>query len=266
MGMPSYDLKLDWAEQHLDKLERAIGKYSDRHPYTIAVRMKHNGKGNVVSFEFTEQPGDDIALIAGDFLYNVRASLDHIAGCIVPAKRRGRANYPVFRQGVWEPSVVGEDKQRTIDRTSWFDCTNDMADDPVAIIKANQPPDLGPNVHNPHTLAILNRLRNKDAHAKLTVVSEGLIAPYTVAKRADGTLVELRDTSFGNREALQHGAPIDGIPDDVVEMQISGTAEVFIRAGLGEGAYSIRETFRPLLLGQTRTLIDLIRPFDRVNI
>src|SRR5207247_1091541 len=111
---------------------KAIGAYSDRNPYAIAEGVKYNRDGKILFFEFTEQPSDDIALIAGDFLYNVRASLDHIAGCIVPAKRRGRANYPVLWQGVWEPSVPGEDKQRTFDRKTWIDCTSDMPADAVA--------------------------------------------------------------------------------------------------------------------------------------
>jgi hypothetical protein len=93
-------------------------------------------------FEFTEQPSDDITLIAGDFLYNVRASLDHMAGCVVPAQRRGRAIFPIFWQ-VWEATVPGEDKQRTRDRQTWIDCTRDMPADVVAIIATNQPPDLG---------------------------------------------------------------------------------------------------------------------------
>ena len=68
----SYDLKLDRAEHHLNKLERAITRFSDRHPYRVREQMNQQGDFKLYFLEFTEDPPENIALIIGDFLYNTR--------------------------------------------------------------------------------------------------------------------------------------------------------------------------------------------------
>src|SRR5688572_12484690 len=94
----SFDLKIDRAEEHLKELEHAVGRYCDRHPYKAVERMEGNQQGSVWRLRFTEQPDPWLTVIAGDFLYNVRSGLDHLAAALVP--EQDWDYFPIYFQGV----------------------------------------------------------------------------------------------------------------------------------------------------------------------
>lgn len=264
VSVPSYDLKVDRAEKHLIDLEFEIRRYTRTHPYRVGKRME--GKREAYRLEFTRQPDEELAVIAGDFLYNIHSALNHLAASIVPSAKRRKVNFPIFWQGVWEPPVEGENKQRAKDRERWDSYTRNMPDGAIAIIKANQPPDLGGNVDNTHALAVVNRLRNTDAHDKLMLVASTLVQPTVWYEDASGTRRGLRDLHrFDPFEGFNHGAEINGIPKDAVNVQIEGTPHVTIRFGQIEGGFAIPEGFRELLLVGTQNMITVLRPFDRRN-
>ena len=137
-----------------------------------------------------------------------------------------------------------------------------MPDDAIAIIAINQPPKLAPNVHNANGLAILNRLRNRDAHAQLTVIAHRLMNPIGRCDMPDGSTGELRPANLGTRMAVEPGL-IGNVPNGAMNVEFVGTIEIMIRVGLVDGGYSVRETFRPLTLDGSRNLLDALRPFTR---
>lgn len=256
----SYDLKVDRAEKHLIELEFEIRRYTRRHPYRARPRVE--GKRKVYRLEYTRQPDDELAVIAADFVYNIRSALDHLAASMVPSKNRSRVAFPILWQGVWEDPIEGENKQRLKDRERWVSYTREMPDQAVAILKRNQPPDLGPNVENTtDTLTMLNRLRNRDAHTKLMVVSSHLLDPTVRFETPDGEIREYGGLT-SEREGLSDGAEIEGIPEDAMNVEISGSPKITIRVGKVKGGILVREVFRNLLLAGTRTMIDLLRPYE----
>ena len=120
----SYDLKVDRAEKHLIELEFEIRRYTRRHPYLVRPGME--GKREVYRFEFTRQPDDELAVIAGDFIYDIHSALNHLAAALVPSKNRTKTGFPIFWQGVWEDPVAGENEQRAKDRGRWASYTREM--------------------------------------------------------------------------------------------------------------------------------------------
>lgn len=261
--LPSYDLKVDRAEKHLIDLELEIRRYVRLHPYQVGVRMENERK--IYRLEFTRQPDPELALIAGDFLYNIRAALDHLAKSLVPSNNRGSVYFPVLWQGVWEESTEGDDKQRRKDRAKWKTYTERMPDEAVAILKREQPPDLGSNADNTSGLAVLNRLRNTDAHSKLTIVASTLVHPVVRITDQSGEVGFMRGLSMGDRDGLPDKAVIAGVPDDAVDVEIQGIPKVTIRVGEIQGGFAVAEAFRALLLNGTRSLIEELRPYDRRN-
>jgi hypothetical protein len=260
---PSYDLKVDRAEKHLIDLELEIRRYARLHPYHLTKGMKN--KEEIYRFRFTRQPDDELAVIAGDFLYNIHSALHHLAAALVPSAHRRRTAFPMLWQGVWEPSVKGESEQRSKDRSRWTTYTRHMPDEAVAIIKANQPEDLGPDADNTHALAMLNRLRNRDAHTKLLFVASSLRYPIVRCRTGGPNPKVFTDSKFREDEGLVDGAELTNIPPDAVDVEIEGTPVVLLRVGKMPHGFLIDDVFREVLLVGTRKLIDKLRPFDRRN-
>ena len=73
----------------------------------------------------------------------------------------------------------------------------------------------------------------------------------------------MRDLTMGGRDGLPDGARIDGIPDDAVDVQIEGIPKVVVHVGQLQGGFAASEAFRVLLLDGARSIIDLLRPYDR---
>jgi hypothetical protein len=255
-----YDLKLDWAEQHLVKIESLVSEFVVSRPYEVLPGVKD--KNEPARLHFTAEPSCDLPFILGDFLYNVRASLDYMMGAIAPAKKRGRVNFPIFWQGVWEPPVAGEDKQRSEDRRAWQRVGSAGVDpDALAIIKANQPPTAARDGDH-HALAVLNKLRNKDTHARLNIVLGRLLAPITYGAR--NPAAERFSIGLGPpAEGLADGAVIIGIPEAAVEVELTGTVAVMVRPGKDDiGGYNL-DGLRPVVLDGVRKMLDWLRPYDR---
>jgi hypothetical protein len=259
---PSYDLKLERAEKHLIDLEDAIARYSDSHPYEVRAEREGKNQERVHRFWFTRQPPDEIALIAADFLYNIHSGLNHLA-CALASKERSHVGFPIFWQGVWEPPADGDDKQRSDDRIRWQTYTRNMDERAVEILKVAQPYDRGRETLNTHSLAMLNKLRNKDAHSKLVVVGASLRHPQGGCVTQDG--VEYSVNPLDEWEGPADGATLH-LPEDATEVHLTGTAVVVLRvAELDEGGFLLPDVFRALGFDTTRNLVEALRPFDRMN-
>jgi hypothetical protein len=260
---PSYDLKMDRAEKHLIDLERDLGTYLKSHPYGVREGPESKRKPKVRRLDFTAQPDPILSTVLGDFLYNVRSALDHVQGALVPRKRRNHVMFPIFWQGVWEPGIKGEDRERTKQRERWQTYVRGVAPEALAILKANQPPDVGPHELNTQGLAMLNRLRNADAHGDLPVVATMLTDPIRITYRApDGLVYQNESADLGWGEGISDDTELKGIPFSAVDVKIDGTPHVIIRVAQVQGGYRIA-ALREILLDDTRRLIELLRPFVR---
>jgi hypothetical protein len=258
--VPSFVLKMSRAEKHLIELEAETTRYADSNPYEV--RTTREGKRDVHRLWFTVSPSPEIAIIAGDFIYNLRSGLGHLAGALVPSDMRRSVEFPVFWQGVWEDGPEGENKQRAYDRKQWRTYTRKMKPQAVAILKSLQPePEDNVRIAK---LDFINRLCNTDRHTKVPVIRAGLRDPIGYWKTRDGQMqrgtTDLNET-YGLAE---DGAKIHA-PDRAVDVKIEGAAAIGIRVGNeGRSYVLIPESFREALDWTRTRVIEPLVPYLHV--
>jgi hypothetical protein len=234
--VPSYLAKISRAEKHLIELHEAIDEYAAARPYAVRKRVEGKKQKVIHRLVFTapKPANTDIPIIAADAIYNLRSALDHLMSCLVDNKERTKVIFPIMFQGVWEPSVKGEDPQRSKLRERWASDTKSLPDAALTIIKALQPTDDAGDGTEADRLQILNTLSNRDRHEKLPVIAEGLDKPKLFVEGADGRSYE----GFANpnipSEFAHNEARLD-VPEDAVEVKIEGTPLVVVRIKQDQG-------------------------------
>jgi hypothetical protein len=228
---PSFVRKIDWAEHHLVKLERHVDAFRESHPYTVTRRIEGKDQKTVWRLEFNDVLSEEVPLILGDVLYNMRTSLEHLAAALVRPSHRSHMMFPIFTEPIWEiPWVEGENEERTKRRNQWGTITRFMRPEAVAILKAAQPVEPAPDPRAKHALIILNILSNKDRHRDLSVVAWGLAASGMICELVMPSGVVFRvPAGDGGRKGFPDGAEITPIPPDVVQVNLQGTPRVIVR-------------------------------------
>lgn len=261
---PDYAHKLSWAEHHLIELEGLVKQFEDLHPYEVAHTVEGKQQKDVYRLRFAAQPDYRLALITGDFLYNVRASLDYLVGALVPSSDRSHVMMPILREPVWEiPFAEGENQQRTTDRARWETVTRRMRPEAIAILQEMQPLDERMRPPNFHTLDLLNRLSNKDRHRQLGTVAYGVRDIDFSCELADGSLWQADGDNLNALTALQDGANIR-VPPGTVNVHLRGTATVVIRGGEDGRHVLIPDRLRDML-HYARDAIVRLAPFSHIS-
>jgi hypothetical protein len=104
--------KLDRAEEHLTELDTELGRYMDSEPYTLVRYQKPQGRRISVAWTVIEQPPIRLAVIAGDVLFNVMSSLDHLAWELVkaagntPSVEHPRTYFPILKIPPTNPVII----------------------------------------------------------------------------------------------------------------------------------------------------------------
>lgn len=259
--VPSYSRKFSWAENHLVNLENLVAIYVDSNPYEVTKREQ--GKGNPPRWfvHFTAQPNPDIALVAGDFLYNIRSGLDHLVAALVPSSDRSHVMFPIMREAIWDiPQVDGEDRERTSARERWTTVTRKMKPEAVEILKGAQPTDRSERERHVHVIQTLNKLSNKDRHRTLHVIGSGIrnaIADYGMP---DGRRIPMRSES-DDRSGPMDGTELMDLPPDAVDVQLSGAVQVVIDVGTENRHIPIPESFREMLTVMRNHLVVPLTPY-----
>ncbi len=98
--------KLDWAEQHLKKLNAALRVFHDAHPVPTFTEI--NPESGELMYYLGEVPSipAHIPLIAGDVLYSLRGALDYLACGIVPVITRD-TKFPIAHSAQAYKSSLG---------------------------------------------------------------------------------------------------------------------------------------------------------------
>jgi len=266
LDVPSFIHKISWAEKHLEKLECAMRKFGDSHPYRTCEFTEDKNKVRWV-LEFSEDPDPEWSLIVGDFIYNVRSGLDHLAAALNPSAVRSNCMFPIVRQEVWNiPPAQGEDQERAGLRDKWRVSTRHMDPKAVAIIQSLQPTDTHRQETEFHLLEVLNRLSNKDKHQRLLSHELGLVRPSTSFEYADGFVYDIPPLDLptpGNkagRTALQNKATLELPPASmtggrgpnlIVDVEIKGAVTQAIEM-TEDGRYVI-------VPDHLRSLLEMVR-------
>lgn len=166
--IPSYQLKLEWAEKHLAALDHVIGRYLGRNPCRVVGDFEADDSHYVCRFWVDTEPPEDLPLLIGDFLANLRAVLDHLVNELSLPARASDFSWPFCRSDeiFYRANPPGSDKWR--EDSGMFRIRRIKPAD-QAHVRLLQPyiTKEDPNA----TLALLNRLRNRDEHRSIRVVA-----------------------------------------------------------------------------------------------
>jgi hypothetical protein len=263
---PSYIRKADWAEQHIIDLAVRLQLFADKHPYTITDPVKNKHGERFSYLEFTESPDPDIGLIAGDIIYNLRASFDYLVGSLVPSGERSKVLCPVLREPVWEiPHVSTENKERTKNRERWHSLTRHIrSEGAIAELKELMPLESRRQPPKEHPLDLINRLSNKDRHQRLPIITWGLgNVRSKVVLKGSGQIVPTKILGQDPmRGGFKNNASIP-VQDSVVYVKLKGTPIVLIRIGEERSNFRIPGVFWEML-GWLRTeAFPRLSPYSR---
>lgn len=94
---PVVDLKIKWANHHRERLHRAIEDFRERKPYLIDEdRRSYEDTDYRVLSARPEPAPDEIGLILGDYVQNLRSSLDYLIGAMRPDGPSRNSQFPVL--------------------------------------------------------------------------------------------------------------------------------------------------------------------------
>jgi hypothetical protein len=231
----SWWLKVKRAEQHVKDLKELLGPYEAVHPYSVSESFESKPKRYVYRAWIDAHPSIDpeIAIVFGDFLNNLRASLDHIRVALVPNNRRGRGSFPIFTEDFRvRCEACGQQLERHArDEERWNTAVEGMEQMAKDYIFARQPFQTGGDTNvgaDQHSLAIVNSLCNSDKHRDLIPIVTGIKVHEVRVMELDGTPVDLARDPVGY--AGQNGAEVLR-SERKVKVEAKGSVVVVIRSG-----------------------------------
>src|SRR6266487_144994 len=158
MGPTDRPLKrVDRAKYHLDVLHDEIRRFMETEPYTTAREPDPDSGGFRFRLTVKAAVPDSIGLIFGDFVHNLRASMDNLVWEFATHNRR-RLNFPVAHERPKPPAEFAPLLRASI------------APEAFDIIERVQPYNATAPSDPRHRLALLNSFWNKDKHRTTTPV------------------------------------------------------------------------------------------------
>ena len=230
-------VKFQRAHEHLDEVERIVGRFLDMQPYRLICEYDPKPPYQVdqkvifsVRFHAPAPIPESLARVVGDCLTNLRASLDHL----VYAMALKYTGEQLLEQTFLQFAI----KNTPDDFKSWrgkIVKAKLLPDSALDYIEGKQPY-MG---HDPNKttlerhrqrqpLWVLNTLVNADKHRALTAVTQIRVSPISVNVEG-GTIAGMPKGGFACSGAFQHGDPIFSVEFVVAN---PATAKVDIDPGL----------------------------------
>lgn len=238
----SWTLKVQRAEHHFQELRRELAEYSNDPTYEVVPVdplprcCKHGGRCWDYQLHMTRQPGPQMAVIAGDVLFNLRSALDHIAVAMVPQKARRGASFPIEVMPIWEREGRRFLVREPDGRRRFRSATRGMPTGAITIIERLQPYRGRKEGPEQEALYQLSRLNNADKHRQLVTFAGGLLNMISDVNAA-GTFTrhvfrnEQPGTAFARdgQHVLHFSSTPAGLTKSDVTIQVTGTPVVGIK-------------------------------------
>jgi hypothetical protein len=180
--------KLAWAKAHLQRLDLEIEKFSKSNPYALAAEYDLEHQRYVLRFNLFDVPLP-ICLIAGDAIYNMRASLDQLVWSL--ARLSGipnRTSFPIVDGPYLTPSKL----------KSFNNCLAGVPVGAICEIDALQPYH-GGDAYKTNPLWRLDEICNLDKHRRIPADGSRSILYFPNMTREDTKsilTIEKTDTCF----------------------------------------------------------------------
>lgn len=263
-------LKLKRAQFHVVEIQREARRYADLHAYeVVGVRgPSKNHHVRIYRLHMTELPDPMLRVILGEFINNLRSSLDNIFVACVPKRQRFEVAFPLELEEAVEPipnTIFWRPKHNEVGKRF----KNSVQHLPIkaqALIEKVQPYRTHATRHT-HALGLLARLDNANKHRDGIVIGAGL-ADYHVTVRAPGH----KPHTSGRRHFVEDGAEIcrftlpAGVSQSEVEVEIRGTAVITVQIrveGLNPPKHFRLKRLLWRSLTDTRWVIRRMEPFVR---
>lgn len=198
--------KVDRAKRHLSELQAVRDAFLQRKPPPYLIDRKPDSRAGYERFDVyfmskIDPVPDEVCLVFGDVIHNLRASLDHLACQLVEVAGRSASDqtaFPIF-------------KSTRIDESSFSRRVNGMSDAAKEKIRSMQPYKNGEG----HYLWVLHKLDIADKHHKILttlmrVSNIRINIPGRFSLGGPATFVDLPLPAFaapGFGEALQTNKP-----------------------------------------------------------
>lgn len=181
--LADYERKRARAETHFQTVNEAVRQFTEREIQLIPGRYDVDAAQYI--FEFPTVPQDpNLALVVGDCIYNLRASLDYLISSLVLSTGEqdiSRTEFPIYSFYTL-PKNVHWDAW-----ASWWETSDTVAKKIAgtppktrAILKQLQPLNGVPAVDpNDHPLTFLQELSNRDKHRRLNLVATRIGITFT---------------------------------------------------------------------------------------
>jgi hypothetical protein len=220
---PSWRLKIARAEHHFEDLRVVVERYREGHHYrAVCPNPPRRPTHWRFVLEITKPPDPEIAIVLGDFLFNVRSALDHIAVACAPPDRKRQAGFPLY-----ERQPQGEEQWK------FESMTRGMASEAIAVIEYEQPYNLpnrtssGPE--SVEALFALNALQDADKHRSLAHLVAGVSYPQVRVSWDDESVAILTpDYVAAGEELVTYDEIGNRIPYCQVEVEVRGVPHVSV--------------------------------------
>jgi hypothetical protein len=164
--------KLDRADEHMKALEDEIGVYVDSYPYDYALEIDPDGGRYSVRVTIKAPPPIRLAIICGDFIHNLRSTLEYGICALVPAITTS-TQFPICKASSGFQSIVTAAKRNRPGALTGLNPTGKL----FAYVEKAQPYN-GAHGIDSHPLWLLAQLSNADKHRAI-LTTAGSHTPST---------------------------------------------------------------------------------------
>jgi hypothetical protein len=197
-GLESAKLKLIRAAEHIKTIDQSTWRYARRKPHKIITDAKGEETADI-----RKAPPDEIAILAGETVYQLRSALDHLAFDLVKLNRAGKPLPARWEEDCCFPlrHNLAKGTAPPLPQTDFSKYLPNITAAAFAFIEGVQP---YYGFGSAKILGWLARLSNIDKHRHLNVIEAKL------RHHEDLTTIHGRISSA--RSGLKHGAKIERIP------------------------------------------------------
>lgn len=239
---PSYRLKVDRAQVHLDSLNGAVERFLKENCRAV-IEFEAETNEHVMSAQIDAQPPAYLSVVAGDCVHDLRSALSHLAFDLAQANSTGPLS-EAAEKGLDFPICESPESFRS-QRNSRIKWIAPAAQELIEAMQPYQGDDWRP-------LAFVHELNRVDKHRKLNLVTASL-------KRNTALVNANKSFTFTAPGPIEDGAQLMRwqAPRGNSKKEPEPQADAAFNVVLGEGPFE-----RDWLVTNLRRAADLVR--DRV--
>lgn len=238
-GLESAALKLDRAAVHIEAIRDAIWDYTEREPSAIVPQSDGSHKLN-----FHEGPPDDIAILAGETVYQIRSVLDYLVfdlvhrnlnNCVLPDGWEKRCEFPLFLEVPLKSRNPDVPYELPLPYKCFQKQLPGVSETALAFVERLQPFYRGRE--GPSQLWLLAQLSNIDKHRHLNILNPQAHIRRETVYEGETSII----ASYRAKDGAEVESPIlSSTENPAVKMQGGFTPFVsFDESALGEGAATL---------------------------